>query len=70
MQCSANLPDKIAIATDTQMDDGVRSSGSVRGQLQTSNNPTIAVDSTAAGVGGANNYQETGTNSYTLCRLM
>jgi len=70
MQCSANLPDKIAIATDTQMDDGVRSSGSVRGQLQTANNPTIAVDATAAAVGGANNYQETGTNSYTLCRLM
>src|SRR2546422_10988650 len=32
--CSANLPDKIAIAVDTQMDDGQRLSGTVRGQLQ------------------------------------
>src|SRR5204862_250045 len=28
--CSANLPDKIAIAVDTQMDDGVSNQGSVR----------------------------------------
>ena len=31
--CSANLPDKIAIAVDTQMDDGVPDTGTVRGQL-------------------------------------
>jgi hypothetical protein len=68
--CSANLPDKVAIATDTQMDDGQRLTGSVRGQLQTANNPNIVVDATAAPVGGAGNYAETGTNTYTICRLL
>ena len=66
--CSANLPDKIAGAVDTQMDDGQRLSGSVRGQLNTAPNPAIVADATAAAVGGAANYQETGTNIYTLCR--
>jgi len=66
--CSANLPDKIAIAVDTQMDDGQRLSGSVRGQLQAAPNPVIAVDATAASSGGNANYAETGTNTYVLCR--
>ena len=66
--CSANLPDKIAGAVDTQMDDGQRLSGSVRGQLNTAPNPAIVADATAAAVGGPANYQETGTNIYTLCR--
>jgi prepilin-type N-terminal cleavage/methylation domain-containing protein len=70
MMCSANLPDKVAIATDTQMDDGQRLTGSVRGQLQTANNPNIVVDATAAPVGGPGNYAETGTNTYTICRLL
>jgi prepilin-type N-terminal cleavage/methylation domain-containing protein len=68
--CSANLPDKIAIATDTQMDDGTRTAGTVRGILQTSPNPAIPDDATGAGVGGAANYVESGTNTYTLCRLL
>jgi prepilin-type N-terminal cleavage/methylation domain-containing protein len=59
--CSANLPDKIAIAVDTQMDDGILISGTVRGQLQAAANPNIA--DVAAGV-----YAENGTNVYTLCR--
>jgi prepilin-type N-terminal cleavage/methylation domain-containing protein len=63
--CSANLPDKIAIATDTQMDDGMRTAGTVRGQLQTAPNPAIAVDATAGGA-----YAETGTNTYVICRLL
>jgi prepilin-type N-terminal cleavage/methylation domain-containing protein len=62
--CSANLTDKIAIATDTQMDDGVRISGTVRGMLQTAPNPPIAVDATGAA------YAETGTNTYVICRLL
>jgi len=66
MICSANLPDKIAIASDTQMDDGVRTAGSVRGILQTAPNPPIPADADAA----AGNYVETGTNSYTLCRML
>ncbi|MGH8747114.1 MAG: prepilin-type N-terminal cleavage/methylation domain-containing protein [Burkholderiales bacterium] len=62
--CSANLPDKIAIAVDTQMDDGAIGTGTVRGQLQTAPNPNIntAADTTA--------YAETGTNTYTLCRSL
>src|SRR6266513_3882924 len=52
--CSANLPDKIASAVDTQMDDGQRVSGTVRGQLQTGPNPTILQDANVAG----GNYQE------------
>ena len=43
--CSANLPDKIAIAVDTQMDDGVPNTGTVRGQLHTAGpNPDITSD--------------------------
>jgi prepilin-type N-terminal cleavage/methylation domain-containing protein len=61
--CSANLPDKIAIATDTQMDDGVPISGTVRGLLQTAPNPATGNQATAA-------YAETGTNTYLLCRAM
>ena len=60
--CSANLPDKIAIALDTQMDDGVPNTGTVRGQLHTAGpNPDINTAAAAA-------YAETGANVYTLCR--
>ena len=59
--CSANLPDKIAIAADTQMDDGVPDKGTVRGYAQTTPNPDVpAAAPTAA-------YAETGTNLYTIC---
>ncbi|HEX9397623.1 MAG TPA: prepilin-type N-terminal cleavage/methylation domain-containing protein [Burkholderiales bacterium] len=63
--CSANLPDKVAIATDTQMDDGVPNAGSVRGITQTAPNPDIVAATTAATA-----YQETGTNLYTICRSL
>jgi len=62
--CSSNLPDKIAIATDAQMDDGVRTAGTVRGILQTAPNPPIPADASGA------NYVENGTNTYTLCRTL
>lgn len=62
--CSSNLPDKIAIATDTQMDDGVPNAGTVRGMLQTGTNPNIAGATPPA------NYVENGTNTYTLCRSL
>jgi len=61
IMCSANLPDKIAIAVDSQMDDGQPGSGGVRGQLQTGTNP--AIDAAAA-----SGYAETGSNIYVLCR--
>jgi prepilin-type N-terminal cleavage/methylation domain-containing protein len=63
--CSANLPDKIAIAVDNQMDDGDMRIGSVRGQLNSAPNPAIS-----ATVDTAVNYAETGTNLYTLCRAL
>jgi prepilin-type N-terminal cleavage/methylation domain-containing protein len=64
IMCSAGLPDKIAIAVDTQMDDGTIGTGTVRGQLQTAVNPATnaAADSSA--------YAETGTNIYMLCRAL
>jgi len=63
--CSANLPDKIAIAVDTQMDNGLSASGTVRAALQTAPNPPIDGTTTAAA-----GYAETGSNLYTLCRQM
>ena len=63
--CSAGLPDKIAIAVDTQMDDGVSSTGTVRAKIQTAPNPALA----AAAVSDLA-YAETGTNVYTTCRSM
>ena len=62
--CSGNLPDKIAIATDTQMDDGLVDTGTVRGILQTSPNP----DAPTAAATSA--YAETGTNTYLICRQL
>lgn len=63
--CSAGLPDKIAIAVDTQMDDGNISAGTVRGQLHTAGpNPTISTSAAASA------YAETGTNVYTICRAL
>lgn len=60
--CSSNLPDKIAIAVDTQMDDGSSTSGQVRGLLQTVPNPAPGtVAPTLA-------YGETGTNQYLICK--
>jgi prepilin-type N-terminal cleavage/methylation domain-containing protein len=61
--CSANLPDKIAIAVDTQMDDGVPATGTVRGLQQTAPNPATAAAATAT-------YAETGTLTYLLCRSL
>jgi prepilin-type N-terminal cleavage/methylation domain-containing protein len=63
IMCSANLPDKIAIAVDTQMDDGQPNQGTVRALLQTAPNPNIGTLQVATAT-----YAETGTNTYTLCR--
>ena len=65
VMCSANLPDKIAVAIDTQMDDGVPNNGTVRAVLQTSPNPDVINTTTAATA-----YAETGTNVYTSCRAL
>jgi prepilin-type N-terminal cleavage/methylation domain-containing protein len=62
--CSANLPDKIAIAADTQMDDGVPDKGTVRGYTQTTPNPDVPATAPTTA------YAETGTNLYALCRSL
>jgi prepilin-type N-terminal cleavage/methylation domain-containing protein len=62
IMCSTNLPDKVAIALDTQMDDGQPGAGAVRGMIQPlPAAPTLAVTADVA-------YAENGTNIYTLCR--
>jgi len=60
--CSSNLPDKIAIAVDTQMDDGTPGSGEIRADLQSNPNPNVPAASTITA------YQETGQNQYLLCK--
>jgi prepilin-type N-terminal cleavage/methylation domain-containing protein len=62
--CSANIPDKVAIAMDTQMDDGVIGTGAARAQLQTAPNPAINALADAAP------YAETGSNVYVICRSL
>jgi prepilin-type N-terminal cleavage/methylation domain-containing protein len=64
IMCSSNLPDKVAIAVDVQMDDGDVRTGAVRGQLHTAAGASPAINAVA----DTNNYAETGTNLYTLCR--
>ena len=63
IMCSTNLPDKVAIALDVQMDDGLLTTGFVRG---VSGANTIAMN--AAAGNAAASYAETGTTFYTLCR--
>jgi len=62
IMCSSNLPDKIAISVDTQMDDGAPNAGQVRAQLQTSPNPNTLATS------GIATFVENGTNQYLLCK--
>ena len=65
--CSANLPDKIATAVDTQMDDGQPASGTVRGLLQAGAPNPVLGPGTAA-TPNATGYVESGTNLYVLCK--
>src|SRR5215831_7259413 len=61
--CSSNLPDKVAIAVDTQTDDGTSANGQIRAQLQTASNPATAASPAAS-------YTETGVSQYLLCRAL
>lgn len=61
--CSANLPDRVAVAVDSQLDDGRPDNGVMRAQLQSSVNPGIASAAASA-------FQETGTNVYVACRQL
>jgi prepilin-type N-terminal cleavage/methylation domain-containing protein len=63
MLCSANLPDKIAISVDAQMDDGNGKEGNVRGFKQAAPNPA---DVSAT----ADAYTEDGVSTYMSCRQL
>jgi len=58
--CSAGVPDKVAIAVDTQMDDQASASGSIRAMIGDSTTALVAAP--------AGNYAETGTNTYVVCK--
>ncbi len=60
--CSSNIPDKVAIAVDTQMDDSNSQTGQVRAQLQGNANPDL-------GTTPATNYVETGVSQYLVCKV-
>ncbi len=57
--CSSGIPDKVAIAVDTQMDDQNATTGSLRAILGGSATALAAIGP---------NYVETGSNQYLLCR--
>jgi len=59
--CSSNIPDKVASAIDTQMDDSNSATGQVRAQLQGGVNPVLAANP-------ATGYVETGVNQYLVCK--
>lgn len=62
--CSANLPAKIAVAVDVQLDDGDATKGQVRGMLQTTGlNPDTGATPTSA-------YADTGSNQYLVCKAL
>jgi prepilin-type N-terminal cleavage/methylation domain-containing protein len=61
--CSSNLPDKVAIAVDTQTDDGTSAAGQIRSQLQTQANPDTVASPAAS-------YVETGVSQYLLCKAL
>ncbi len=60
--CSANIPDKIASAVDTQLDDQKPGTGSMRAMLQSG---SITVNASSA---TPSNFEETGANQYVLCK--
>jgi hypothetical protein len=69
MMCSTGLPDKIAIAVDVQMDDGVNFSGTMRGQGAAG--ASVAIQPTVSTTAGTPDfYAETGSNTYTICKTM
>jgi prepilin-type N-terminal cleavage/methylation domain-containing protein len=63
MLCSSNLPDKVAISVDAQMDDGDGKKGSVRAKSG-GGAPALASE------GAADAFSEDGVSFYVVCRLM
>jgi hypothetical protein len=65
--CSQNLPDRIAAAVDTQLDDQRSSTGTVRARLTTGDS---SVPVGGPGSDAAPDYVENGANIYVLCKLL
>lgn len=63
--CSSNMPDKIASAVDTQLDDQRSSAGSMRAMTQTGPNPPVDAPATVAA-----NYVEDGATQYVICKTI
>jgi len=61
--CSSNVPDKIAGAVDTQLDDQRYNAGAMRAQKQTLPNETV-------GATPAANYEESGAIQYVICKTV
>jgi prepilin-type N-terminal cleavage/methylation domain-containing protein len=62
--CSSNIPDKIASAVDTQLDDQRSSAGAMRAYSQSAPNEDIT------GKAAAGNYVEDGATQYILCKTV
>ena len=62
IMCSSNIPDKVAIAIDTQADDSNSATGQIRAQSQTSGVPPVTVQNPASA------YVETGVGIYLVCK--
>jgi len=64
--CSENIPDKIAAAADTQLDDQKSNSGTMRAKDQASGGSAVATNTTHADA--ASTFQETGSLQYVICK--
>lgn len=64
--CSANLPAKIAIGVDTQLDDGKGKTGSVRAIKQ----PSGTANSDVAASDSPSDYVETGSDLFVVCKVI
>ena len=63
--CSSNVPDKVAAAVDTQIDDQRSNAGQMMA-YQMAATDTAATNVTAVTAAAA--YEETGSNQYVICR--
>jgi len=61
--CQSSLPDRVTAGVESQMDDGLPTTGQVRGVMQTSSSPQALGAATPVGA-----YAETGALRYILCR--
>jgi hypothetical protein len=65
VMCSANVPDKVAAAVDTQIDDQLPNVGQMMAYTMDASD-TAATNITS--VTPATNYVETGTAQYVICK--